>query len=230
MAAEGNAMSKMEPRPGGAWRDLRGERGAYAVLFMIITVVIFTLAGIAVDLASQTAYVRDNQTRADFAAMAAGSKLPGDPLGACNEAWKLIKGNTPDLPAGAVSPCASGVPQAFNTVCNASTPAVVYQATGTGPVYQISFTYPVPNSDPTMQGRVGPTTVDGLDDERCQRMAVTVRTNHPTLFAGIITSGKLSAPATAVVRAHFVGKIKVPVALLILDPYGCNALQNSGQG
>jgi hypothetical protein len=222
-----DAVSKSEPRSRG---DLRDERGAYAVLFMIITVVIFTMIGIAVDLSSQTAYARDNRTRADFAAMAAGSKLPGDPLGACNEAWKFIKGNTPGLPAGAVSPCASGVPQAFNTVCNASTPAVVYQATNTGPVYQISFTYPVPNSDPAMEGRTGPPSVDGVDSERCQRMAVTIRSNHATLFGGIIKSGQLSAPATSVVRARLVGKIKVPVALLILDPYGCNALNNSGQG
>jgi len=61
-------------------------------------------------------------------------------------------------------------------------------------------------------------------------MAITVISSHPTLFGGIVKSGKLSAPATAVVRARQVGQVKVPVALLILDPYGCNALQNSGQG
>ena len=206
------------------------ERGAFAILFAIITVVIFTFAAIAVDLSAQTAYARDNRTRADFAAMAAGSKLPADPLGACQEAWKFIRANTADLPAGAVNPCASGVPQAFNTVCTATTPAVVYKATNTGPIYQISFTYPVPNSDPSMQGRAGPPDVDGTDAERCQRMAVTIVSSHPTLFGGIIKAGRLSAPATAVVRARQVGEIKVPVALLILDPYGCNALLNSGQG
>ena len=208
----------------------RDERGAFAILFALLTVVIFTFAAIAVDLSSQTAYARDNRTRADFAAMAAGSKLPSDPLGACNEAWKFIKANTPDLPARAVSPCASGVPSAFNTVCTATTPAVVYQATNTGPVYQISFTYPVPNVDPSMQGRLSTPEIDGTDDQRCQRMAVTIRSSHPTIFGGILRSGRLSAPATAVVRARQVGQIKVPVALLILDPYGCNALLNSGQG
>ncbi|MGZ4143429.1 MAG: hypothetical protein ACXVQY_13060, partial [Actinomycetota bacterium] len=87
-----------------------------------------------------------------------------------------------------------------------------------------------PANDPAMQGRMAPAQIDGTDIERCQRMAVTIRSNHPTLFGGIIHPGKLSAPATAVVRARQVGETKVPVALLILDPYGCNALLNSGQG
>jgi hypothetical protein len=210
-------------------KRLDDETGAYAILFAILIVAILSIAAVAVDLSSQMAYAGDNRSRADFAALAAGSKLPGDPLGACNEAWKFIRANTRDLPATAVSPCASGVPQAFNPVCTATTPAVVYQATNTGPTYQISITYPVPNSDPSMLGRVGPGTVDGLDSERCQRMAVSVRSSHATIFGGILKSGRLSSPATAVVRARLQGFTKVPVALLILDPYGCNALTNSGQ-
>jgi len=75
-------------------RAFSDERGAFAILFAIITVTILTFAAIAVDLSAQTAYARDNRSRADFAAMAAGSKLPSDPLGACNEAWKFIRANT----------------------------------------------------------------------------------------------------------------------------------------
>jgi hypothetical protein len=212
----------------GFWRGLtrgriREDRGAYAILFVILIVVMIIMVAIVIDLSAQKAYARDNRTVADFAALAAGDKLPGDPAAACAAAWAYLKSNLPSLPAGATSPCTSGVPSLFssNLPCTSSTPATVYQATGAGS-YQISFTYPVPLSDPTMGTQATNANFDGTDAERCSRLAVTVRSNFPSLFGGVIGVRTLSAPATAVVRGASSQKNEAPVALLLLDPTGCS--------
>jgi hypothetical protein len=217
----------------GFWRGLsrgriREDRGAYAILFVILTLAMLIMIAIVVDLSAQKAYARDNRTVADFAALAAGEKLPGDPAAACNLAWLYLKANLPSLPAGATSPCTSGVPALFssNLPCTPSTPATIYQATGTGS-YQISFTYPVPLGDPTLGSQATNATFDGTDADRCGRLAVTVRSNFPSLFGGIIGARTLSAPATAVVRGAATQKNEAPVALLLLDTNGCSS---SGQG
>src|SRR5439155_13631261 len=64
----------------GFWRALtrgriREDRGAYAILFAILCVLIFVIVALVVDLGEAKATVRGNQSVADFAALAAGPDL-----------------------------------------------------------------------------------------------------------------------------------------------------------
>jgi hypothetical protein len=200
---------------------MREERGAYAILFVIITVVAFIMVAIAVDLGAARATVRNNRTYADLGMLAGGNFLPSNPQGACNEAWTYLIANGA-IPVGTTSPCA-GLPSSCPNSGNATT---VTKTVGQS-VY--SFTYPVPVNDPNMFGQSRP-AIDGTDP--CERMALTVRSTVTTLFGGIVGSGSLSAPATAVVRSSNCAEDntcnKVAVALLLLDPYACNTLTTQG--
>lgn len=53
-------------------RRQRNERGAYAVLFGIMVVVLMSIAALAVDIGNAVARKSDVQAQADFAALAAG--------------------------------------------------------------------------------------------------------------------------------------------------------------
>lgn len=206
-----------------AMRLHREEKGVYAILFAIIIVVLFTMVAIAIDLSNARAEVRANQTRTDLAALAAAAHLPGNPVAACNEAWNYILLNVPGIPSSASSPCSG-----FITTCTASTPATEYQATGEAP-YQISFVYPVPDNHPLMTGDgQGIGLADGAD--RCERFGVILVTTQDVLFGGIVGSTGLDAPANAVSRVRVETGQGTAVALLLLDPTGCNALLSSGQG
>jgi hypothetical protein len=213
----------------GFWRKLAGrlreDRGAYAILFVIITVAVFTMVAIVVDLGAGRSAVRTNRTYADLGMLAGANLLPGNPQGACNEAWTYLIANGA-VPAGTASPC-SGLP--------ASCPSPPVAVSVSSPVINktiFTFTYPVPDGDANLFGQSRP-AVDGTGPSAaCERMALTVRSTLTTLFGGILGSGHLSAPATAVVRAADCQQDNtcktVAVALLLLDPYACNSLTTQG--
>lgn len=56
----------------------RDDRGAVAVLFAILAVVLFGVAALAVDLSNGFVRKRDAQAQADFAALAGGAELTGE--------------------------------------------------------------------------------------------------------------------------------------------------------
>lgn len=216
-------------------RRADGERGAYAILFAILIVVLFIMVSLAVDLSDARARVRDNVTRADSAAVAAGLQLAADPIGACNSAWRFIRANTPGFPLGAVSPCTSGVDENFQTRynggagCDPSAP-IYYRSTNSAP-YEVIFIYPVTDAlllQYSGADRQLDSTFDG--GEPCSRFAVQIVSRQRTLFGAISGVFQQEAPATAIVRSTFGGPPRNAAALLLLDHTGCNALVNSGQG
>ncbi|HEX9775714.1 MAG TPA: hypothetical protein VGB83_09065 [Actinomycetota bacterium] len=204
-------------------RGPRAERGSYAVLFAVMILALMSVVALAIDLSDARTSVRGNQTIADFAAFAAGAHLPGDPLAACEAAWTYLEANLSDLPAGATSPCDSGVPAAFVIGCDAATPSRAYQALGEEP-FEITFTYPVDDGDVLLEGRTS-----SNDGERCERFGIRVLTHRDALFGGVVGSSGLTAPADAVVRGFEGTQESDAVALLLLDPYGCEVLVTSGQ-
>ena len=60
----------------------RSERGAVAVLVALLSIVMFAMAAIAVDLSNTFVRKRDVQRQADFAALAGGSELGSQTSGA----------------------------------------------------------------------------------------------------------------------------------------------------
>ena len=65
-------MSTLPYRSSG----VKNERGAVAVLVGILSIVLFAVAALAVDLSNAFVRKRDTQAQADFAALAAGAALP----------------------------------------------------------------------------------------------------------------------------------------------------------
>ena len=209
----------------GFWRGLtrgriREDRGAYAVLFAITLIAIFAMVAIVVDLGAQKSDVRHNREYADLAALSGAINLPNG-QGACNTAWSYLVLNGA-VPVGTASPCA-GLP----TTCDINNPVPVSVTETVGnTVY--TFTFPVLDSylaslSPSSLG----TGTRTQDQKPCDRMAVDVRSRSASFFSGIFGPGGLSAPGTAVV-VRSPGVHKVPVALLLLEPHGCEVLTTGG--
>lgn len=80
-------------------RRQRNERGAYAVLFGIMVVVLMSIAALAVDIGNAVARKSDVQAQADFAALAAGRELSANtgavPTAAVNAARDYLNNNSP---------------------------------------------------------------------------------------------------------------------------------------
>ena len=61
----------------GRVRGRRDQRGAAAIVSVLIAAVLMTFAALAVDLGNGLARKGDTQVQADFAALAGGADLPG---------------------------------------------------------------------------------------------------------------------------------------------------------
>src|ERR1043166_1996649 len=96
----------------GFWRAIargriREDRGAYAILFAILVIVLFAFVALVVDLGQTRAVARTNQSVADLALLSGGQLLT-NPQAACNAAWKNLQHNITDVAIpDAASPCAS---------------------------------------------------------------------------------------------------------------------------
>lgn len=240
----------------GFWRALtrgriREDRGAYAILFAIMTVALLTIVALVVDLGQTRAVARANQTVADLALLGGGPKM-NNPQAACRSAWTYLVANLDaGLPASPVpDPCSkyptsnlAGATYQDGTAL----PAVCSQTTGpydesglpsrtervstyTLSPFTIFYVYPVIETDPEMTSSFGGTGLRTIDGNPCQRMGLVVRRNLASLFGGIVGSSGTSAVASAVMRGPTPGNTKVPAALIILDPQSCRTLTVSGQG
>jgi len=214
----------------GFWRALfrgriREDRGAYAVLFAIIIVVVFVMVAIVIDLGADRSTVRTNRSYADLAALAGVSLLP-DGYAACQASWRylVLNGAVPASQAGS-DPCAP-----FQGVACTSSTAPITTAPKTIGSTTITFTFPVSDAQLASLSTSGlGTGTRAYDHTLCDRMALDIRSQVTSFFSGVLGSGKLSAPATAVVvRAP--GNVRTPVALLLLEPHGCGVLNAGGSG
>ena len=206
----------------------------YAVLFAILLVTLFTILAMAVDLSDARARMRDNSTVADTAALAAGNLLAGDEIAACNSAWVYVQATLVGLPVGATSPCTSGVDEDYQARYDGGAGcdpdiARFYRALNEDP-YEITFIYPVTQAvlnDYSATGRGPNTDFDG--DDPCERFGVQIVSDQGTFFGGIAGVFSLEAPATSIVRSTIGNEEGTAVALILLDPEGCDALLASGQ-
>lgn len=204
---------------------LRDEGGAVAIIFAILLVAIFTLVAYVIDIAALRADARAGQEAGDFAAIAGALALEpttgGNPVDACIAAIQYFVANTPgtSMPASAPGQCAS----AFGSI--PSCDVAIESEFIIGP-YTVTVTYPIPNDHPLMQGRGDA----GIDGGPCDRIAVQVFRNRAFLFGGILGSSQGTTEPPAVARAHSRSNSTAAVALLLLDPFGCQSVYSSGQG
>lgn len=213
---------------------MRREHGAYAVLYALITVVMVGMTAIMLDLGALRYDVRSNQTVADFASTSAALDLNpvfgGTPHRACLSAWGYFLANTTDAPNDASDPCAPFIgllscdPRA--AVGDPINPWEEIVATGSAGPYQVTIVHPVPDDSPYMDGRLD----TGIDAGPCDRIAVQIVRTRGFVFGPVLGSASGDAPAHAVARSATNTGEGEGVALVILDPTGCDALTSSGQG
>ncbi len=206
-------------RSDSGWNRRRDERGAIAVITAIMLTVMVGCTALLVDLGQLRASSRSQMLIADFAALAAGTKLSaGDPRGACQDAITYLNTNDARItsPINATTFCAP-----IANSCSGSTTQAA-PSTTVGDVV-VSVHYPVPASeiqDPYWTGV-------GLNDgTQCQRLRVVVRTTDRSMFARIfgVSSSTTSRSAT-VTPSSSTGP---PPALWLLDPTGCVSLKVDG--
>jgi Flp pilus assembly protein TadG len=202
------------------WPGRDDERGAVAVLFTIVLVVVLGFCALLVDLGQARASSRNEQLYVDLAALAAGAKLTqADYNGACQAAITNLNTNDARIsPAINASTFCSSV---SNTCTNSTTQAAPSTTVGSTTV---TVHFPVPASEITSPYWTGAGLNDGTS--QCQRMRVIVRASDTSMFSRIFSSTSSSTSRSATVRPS--GSAGSPPALWVLDPTGCVPLKVDG--
>jgi Flp pilus assembly protein TadG len=197
-----------------------GERGATAVMFTILLVVVLGCCALLVDLGQLRASSRNEQLYVDLAALAAGKQLStGDANGACRDAITNL--NINDTSIRPVITASTFCTPITNTCTNAS--AENTPSTTVGAV-TVSIHYPVPAAE--IQDSLW--TGAGLNDgaSQCQRMRVVVTTRDTGMFSRILGVNSSTTSRSATMRPS--SAAGSPPALWVLDPTGCVPLKVDG--
>ncbi len=207
------------------------ERGVVLVISTLVMLTLLGIAAVVLDLAM----VRDDQrvatTAADFAAASGANALDaasgGNPLLACQEAWRYLQENLYDLPGDASFPCASKF--TTSTVCDStgSTPTPPTTVTAVEGPYTITMETPVPDDDPLMADPSGEPVQPEHDGTSCQRFGVEIVKHQPYLFGPAVGIGGGSTTVHAVAR-YTVAQGHTFPALTALDPHACPAVSAGG--
>jgi hypothetical protein len=207
------------------------DRGAYAVLYALTMTIFFAFAAIVVDISTLRLDRRVDRLAADAAAVAAATYLrpanARDPERGCQRAWAYLDGNIADLDAsGATAHCAGFAPYRGD-VC----PPTQVNQTATVGDFQVTVSWPVPDTSPLLLPDLSPGTapapVDLSDDgTSCERIGVTVTRTRSFLLAPALGSSLSQANTTV----HSVALAEPPsgddevAALVALNPDGLATL------
>lgn len=219
-------------------RRLRGDDGAYAILYGITIVLFIAFAGIVVDISSARADRRVNRLAADSAALAAVTNLRSDGVNgyaACQKAAAYLNDNIPRFSVAAASVCTP-----FSSISPATCPAsVVPFPPFVSGDYRVTMTWPVPDNSPLLENPdVRPGNVPQVLDvdfdgtEPCQRFGVSVARDRSFVFGPAVggPSG-ITTQVSSVARAAPEGDSgEAAVALILLERHGCNVLSLPNTG
>lgn len=221
---------------------LRGDDGAYAILYAITIVLFIAFAGIVVDINSARADRRINRLATDSAAVAAATELRSDSpnaLEACLKATAYLNENVRGIaltPATVCTPFAAFADNAWT--CPAA--AVPFLPVTSGD-YRIVMTWPVVDGSPLLTNPdVRPGDVeqdldpvfDGAPEDACERFGVSVSLDRQFIFGPVVggPSG-ISTLASSVSRSAPEGEAgEAAVALILLERRGCNLLEAQNTG
>lgn len=210
------------------------EAGAYLVLYAVLAVVLFTVAALVLDITALRQDRKTSRFASDAAAAAGAASLDTTAFGAvnaCDQAWGYFIANRPDAD-GTVTP--PDCPTQFAGVCDATTAART--ATGTTDTFTVEITHPVPDGHQLMSAEVqGGDEVqsevpahDGTD--ACKRLAVRVERTRDLSLAGIAGLRSASTDVHSVALSTSASPPNQLVALVVLDPSGCRAIQTVAGG
>ena len=211
-----------------AVRRAQGEDGAYIVLYALMTVAVFAIAALILDLAAIRQDRRAARLSADLAATAGAADMEvlvaGSAVDACRAAWAYLAANTRDLTAAAPD-CTT----TFNTACVATTARAV---TVSAPPYAIEIVNPVPDGHPFMQrelnrGDLNQATT-ASDGAPCERVGVRIQRSRDAAFGPVIGFMGAVTDVHAVARSAHTTTGGVFASVVSLAPSGCDAVVVNG--
>lgn len=181
------------------------------------------VAALAVDLAAMRYDLRAAQLASDAAVTAGAVHI--DPVSgseaqqACQVAWEYLLENIEDEGASTMPPnCAN-----FSGSC----PAMAREEPASAGPYEFKIVHPVPDGHEFMAGQPINTDIDGAE---CQRLGVSVERTRDFTFGRVIGFAGGTPDADSVARIAVRPGEGELVPLLVLEPFGCDALMASGQG
>ena len=209
------------------------DRGASMILLATALFMLLGASAIAVDFAAMRADRSIDQKVTDSAA-AAGSLAAFSAAGptagqkACETALAYVENNANAIDSLDDSGCA---PPAFSTTCD---PTMADFLTVFSGRFTITVTYPVPDTDPMMtSGILGVTTsqpVVASDGDPCERVGVEMSAIHQGLFSQLLGFDQGTTTVRTVATAFLPDEGGVPLNLLVLDRFGCQAILVQGNG
>lgn len=240
-------------------RRLSDERGATLILVVLFMVLLLVSAGMVVNLGLVRADRQRNKSVADVAvasgmrAFDAGNGRIAPFRGAC-DALEYIKTNHPELsglstdtgwtsgtPTGITGdPCATSSPY-YNQICNSS-PSVLQPDsarasfawfTGTTGNVDVTVKAGYAASDMTTDAFADDsyhTDTGAADQYGCDQLAVIVTERESAGFGKVAGAGELSSRIRSVGRVTVEDDSEAAVALLLIDPTGCEVLKIGGAG
>lgn len=210
------------------------EGGAFIVMWAILIVALMTMVAIVIDLSALREDRRESSLSADFAATAGAFDLDpffgGNARAACQSAWDYFRANRVDADPVTTAPQCMGAGSPFLTTCD---PTIGRSTTGIAGPYTIVITIPVTDSallSDFTRKNTGQVVNPEVDGDPCARVGVSVSRDRRLSFAPVIGINDSSTATQSVAIGGQGGDDGEPVALLLLEPSGCDALFASGQG
>ncbi len=208
-------------------RAISNDRGASIVVLSLGLFMLIGAAAIAIDLAAMRTDRSVDQKVSDSAAAAGAlAAVTGDGQNACEAALAYVAANMSSISSLNDTGCAS----AFSSSCIAGT---AESHTVTSGRHTFTVTYPVPDASPFMtSGLLGGTSqpVVAEDGDPCDRVAVQVSAVHSGLFARVLGFEQGTTTVHTVATAVLPSGGGVPLNLLVLDRFGCQAILVQGNG
>jgi Flp pilus assembly protein TadG len=216
----------------------RDERGAFIVIWALVIVALLVMVAIVIDLGALRQDRRLDRLASDAGAAAGARGLANDAasrMAACATAWDFTVRNLGYDAASNPSSCPSGWTSPTND-CNpldlaGTTKINVTKAVGD---YVITIVNPVLTTDTLMNadspgGDITQETTSDFNGTPCLRLGVRILSTRHNAFGGIIGSRTSTADVHSVgLRTQSIHT--VPANLVILEPFGCPALQAGGTG
>jgi hypothetical protein len=210
---------------------LDSDRGISMVLVAMSMLLLLGASAIAIDLAAMRLDRSADQKVTDSAASAGAlAALEGTGQDACEAALEYVAINSEGIDSIDTTGCSS-IPLSCDPL--ATPPPSHSVSTGR---FDITFTYPVPDSDDLMtSAQIGaPAQALVADDgEPCERVGVEMSATHESLFAQLLGFDEGTTTVHSVARSFIPPPDGPPLNLVVLDRFGtdgCAALVVSGNG
>lgn len=209
-------------------RREQGEDGAYLILYALLTVAVFGMAALILDLAAIRQDRRAGRLSVDLAATAGAADMelldPNAGVAACQAAWAYLVANTRGLTATA--------PNCTGTFATPCIPGTARSVSVVAAPYTVEIVHPVPDGHPFMQRELNRGDVDQAtttdDGAPCERVGVRLRRARDATFGPVVGFMGAVTDVHAVARSTQTTTGGQFASVATLAATGCNSLVVDG--